>query len=75
MTALLIILFSLKIFSIIRTDCACSAVESTKHYLFERKKYNEIRILMLTKLANYCVPDLTNVLFCIPLHLIQTCEL
>ena len=46
--------------------CACGAVETTKHYLFECQRYNEIRTLMLNELTNYCQPDLNTVLFGIP---------
>ena len=47
-------------------QCACGAVETTKHYFFECQRYNEIRTIMLNEMPNYCQPDLNIVLFSIP---------
>ena len=49
-----------------RPNCACGAVETTKHYFFECQRFNEIRAIMLNELAKYYVPDLNTVLFGIP---------
>ena len=46
--------------------CAGGAVETTKHYIFECQRYNEITTIMLNELENYCVQDLNTVLFGIP---------
>lgn len=43
--------------------CACGAIESTKHFFFECQRYNRIRTVMLTTLARYCVPNVSNILF------------
>ena len=44
-------------------NCACGAIESTKHFFFECQRYNRIRTVMLINSARYCVPNVSNILF------------
>ena len=41
-------------------NCHCGSLETTKHYLFECQRYNQIREEMLNAITRYCTPSLNT---------------